>query len=358
MLALLTPLILPVLALHGGSAACQENPPDHPLGVHLDEQYTDDLDGLLERRYIRVLTVFNKTSFFVEKGRFYGFEFELLDDYEDYLNRGPGRGQLGVVLEYIPCGRDELIDKLVGGYGDIVAAGMTITPERSERARFTIPYLTGISEVLVTHRDVAAPGTVEGLSGRSVHVRRSSSYHQSLERLNERFAREGREQVEIVAVGEELETEDILEMVNAGAIGMTVSDTHIAEIWGRLLDHIVIHDTVVLRPEVEIGWMVRRGNPELERSCNEFLRGRKRGTRLGNIYFKRYYRKTSWIYDPLGGGGRKNIQRYESLFRKYASRYGFDWRLIMAMAYQESKLDHSKRSGAGAVGMGRTLATG
>ncbi|NIM18678.1 MAG: transporter substrate-binding domain-containing protein [Candidatus Latescibacteria bacterium] len=309
------------------------------------------MDSLLERRYIRVLTVFNKTGFFTEKGRFFGFEYELLEDYEQYLNKRIGRSGLNVVLEFIPCQRDQLIEKLLDGYGDIVAAQMTSIPERKKLVDFTRPYLTGIKEVLITNEWTAAPRSIEELAGKEVFVRKNSSYYHSLLSLNERFAREGKELVRILESSGDLETEDILEMVSSGAVSMTVCDSYIAGIWKRLLNHIAVHENIVLRSNVNIAWMVRKNNPKLKASCNKFLKTRRRGTLLGNIYFNRYYRETSWITNPLDEKDRRKAMQYEELFKKYAERYGFDWRLIMALAYQESRLDHGKKSQAGAIGL-------
>jgi membrane-bound lytic murein transglycosylase MltF len=97
--------------------------------------------------------------------------------------------------------------------------------------------------------------------------------------------------------------------------------------------------------------MVRENNPELKASLNRFLKSHRKGTLMGNIHFNRYYKSTQWLGDPLGPGGGKKFKKYAPLFKKYSSRYGFDWVLILAMAYQESKLDQNKKSHVGAVGV-------
>ncbi|MBD3180054.1 MAG: transporter substrate-binding domain-containing protein, partial [Candidatus Latescibacteria bacterium] len=214
-------ITLAVLLLTGVPSAAQENQDrdrdeSRLLGTHLSKTYTDDLEGLLERKYIRVLTVFNRTNFFISRGRFLGFEYELIKDYQKYLNRTLPGGELRVVVDFVICPRDSLIEKLRSGYGDIVAAGMTITPRRSELVDFTTPYLTGIHEVVVANSSTELPESLEGLSGRDLFVRRSSSYYESLSSLNLLLEMRGKKPVEIVEADENLETEDILEMVNAG----------------------------------------------------------------------------------------------------------------------------------------------
>lgn len=103
--------------------------------------------------------------------------------------------------------------------------------------------------------------------------------------------------------------------------------------------------------------MVRKNNPELKASLNRFLKKHREGTLLGNIYFNRYYKKNPWIKNPLQKNGRKKLEKYKPLFQKYAAQYGLDWLLIMAMAYQESGLDHQKQNPSGAVGIMQVLPT-
>ena len=329
----------------------EEDSFSHPLDSHQSKKYKDDLAGLMAKRYIRVLTTLNKTNFFLHKGKPFGYEYALLKEYEKFLNMGVKRRELRVVVEFIPVSRDRLISGLVEGYGDVAAAGLTITEERLKQVDFTTPYWSGIDEVLVTHKGVKTPPSLEDLSGQRIYVRQSSSYYESLMELNRRLKKQRKRPVKIVIADENLETEDILELVNTGVIEMTVSDSHIATIWSGLLENLVVHEEIKLRSDSKIAWMVRKNTPQLKASLNKFLKEHKKGTLKGNIYFQRYYEKNPWIRNPLGRKDKKKLDQYRSLFQKYAKHYGFDWLLIMAMAYQESGLDNSKKSRSGAVGI-------
>jgi membrane-bound lytic murein transglycosylase MltF len=322
-----------------------------PLDAHLSDSYMDDLPGLVEKKYIRVLTTLNRTNFYVAGGRLVGFEYDLLKGYEKFLNADIPDKKLQVVLEFIPVTRDELIPKLIGGYGDVAAASLTITPQRKAQVDFTDPYLSGVAEVVVARKHHDLLETVSDLSGRKVAVRKSSSYFQSLERLNSRFLRRGRPPVNIVTLSEELETEDILEMVNAGSLPLTIADNYLASAWQAVLPDLVVYEDIKLREGRRIAWMVRKNNPQLKKSLNRFLRTHKKGTLLGNIYFRRYYENARQLKDPTTSEHRKKVRTYESMIRKYADRYGFDWLLILALAFQESGLNPSRVSRAGAVGI-------
>jgi len=333
----------------------QQPPGSHPLGSHQANSYKEDLDGLLKRRYIRVLTTLNQTNFFLHHGRFFGYEYEIVKGWEKELNTGKKGKDLHTVVEFIPVNRDELIAKLVAGYGDIAAAGLTITDSRRRLADFTIPYLTGVDEVIVTHKQAFKPRTIEDLAGRRVFVRKSSSYYESLSALNKKLRKAGKRPVKIIAADENLETEDILELVNTGAVEFTVSDSHIANIWSVIFPNLVIHNDLKLRSGGEIAWMIRKNSPKLKASLNAFLKQRQKGTLLGNIYFKRYYEKNAWIKTPLSSDRNKTLLKYKKLLKKYADQYGFDWLLIAALAYQESRLDHAKKNKSGAIGLMQVL---
>ena len=337
-------------------SACDRSGPEpqepskfaHPLDEHLKITYTDDLPGLTDRRYIRVLAPVNRTNFYFSGPETFGFEYSLLKEYEGCLNKSTKRKELDIIVDFIPATRDQLLNGLVEGKGDIAAAGLTITKERKELISFTDPYIEGVKEVLVSHSDEPRLKTVDDLSGRSVFVRKSSSYFDSLSKLNQRMKRSGIKPVKIIPADETLETEDILEMVNAGAFPYTIADDHIAKIWANLLPDIVVQDKVVLRKDARIAWAVRKDSTLLRESLNKCLKEYRQGTLLGNVYFNRFFKGTKWITRVRL---TKEHRELAKLFRKYAETYGFDWVLLMAQGYQESGLDHSRKSHAGAEGI-------
>jgi membrane-bound lytic murein transglycosylase MltF len=169
--------------------------------------------------------------------------------------------------------------------------------------------------------------------------------------LNQGFSKKGMPPVRILKVDESLETKDILEMVHAGAIPVTIADNILAEIWSGVFDNLRVHADLKVRTGSEIAWMVRKDNPELKKSLDVFIREHRKGTRLGNIYFHRYFEQNKWIQNPLTTKGLERQRQYTKLFKKYAAAYRFDWMLIMALAYQESGLSNDKISPSGAVGI-------
>lgn len=325
---------------------------DRPI---LLARYTDDLDAMIARRAIRILTTYNRTNFFIADGQLRGFEYQLLQQYRDYLKTRVRKRSWPTVFLFIPMPFDQLLPALAEGRGDIAAAGLTITPEREKLVTFTKPYIQGVKEIVVTAKGVEGLATLEDLSGRSVYVNMGTSYAESLKALNERLTAAGRAPVTIVPADPTLATEDILELVNAGVVKITVADNHLAELWARALPDIVLYPALAVREGGQIAWAVRKNNPDLLKSLNGVIPKNAKGTLIGNMLFKDYFENIDHIQNPMSGGGAERLGKLEPVFRKYADQYGFDWQKIAALAYQESRLDQSVRSGRGAVGVMQVL---
>lgn len=322
---------------------------------HVQKPSTADLADMRERGAIRVLVSYNRTSFFLAGAHRQGFEYELLKEYEKFLNQKPGPKGVETQVVFIPMPFNSLIPALLAGQGDVIAAGMTVTPERAKQVAFTQAYIPDVREILVSHQGVAGLDRLEDLAGRNVFVLRGSSYAQHLAALNAEFAAKGLDPIFVVEVDEHLQTEDLLEMVNAGALGLMVADEHIARLWAELLPDIRLHSDLVLNVGGEIAWAVRPDNPEMLASLNRFIKNNRKGTLIGNVLFDRYYEDTRWIKNPVDQEDRERLAEIAALIQEYARRYGFDWLAIGAQAYQESGLDQSQVSPAGAVGVMQLL---
>jgi len=319
--------------------------------ARLLEPWQGDLPAMRERRLVRVLVTYDKTNFFFRDGRPHGFEYEMLRRFEAQLNADVGRGEVKTHLVFLPVPFENLLSDLEAGRGDIAAAGLTITPDRQRRVAFSAPYLTGVSEIFVTSEAVDPESPLEALAEHPVVLPRGTSYVRHLRALSERTGLD----FELVEAEPGLQSEDILEMVSAGAVDVTVVDEHIAEIWSRVWPDMVLRPDLRVQEGSRIAWAVRQESPELREALSRFARGHRKGTLLGNVLFKRYYTRGVGLENPLATGGMGRLRDLEPHFRKYADRYGFDWLAIAAQAYAESGLRQERRSGAGAVGVMQLL---
>jgi membrane-bound lytic murein transglycosylase MltF len=318
-------------------------------------KFVGDFDQMLERRVIRVLVAYNKMLYFLDGADQRGITYDGFEEFEKYLNEKHDMGARKLHMVYLPVPRDQLIPLLVEGYGDVAAANLTITEERLKVVDFTDPWAEGVTEVLVTGPAAPEVKSIDDLGGKPVHVRESSSYFQSLTKLNEDFAARGLAPVELVAADEILEDGDLLEMVNAGLVPMTVVDSHKAEFWADIFDDINVRLDIVLREGGAIAQAVRKDNPKLKAALNEFLKTIKKGTMLGNVLHKRYLQENKWVGNAGEPGEIKKLDGMIGVFQQYADQYDFDWLLLIALGYQESRLDQSVRSPSGAVGVMQIL---
>lgn len=325
---------------------------EHSIAYRIEQPFFGDLDEMRDRHIIRVLVSFNRTNFFQTHKGFRGLEYDLLKAYEAYLNRGPRKKRYQTHLTFIPVSFDQTLEKLQAGLGDIAAAGITITKERDLFVDFTSPYITNIHEVLVSNINAPFIEKLEDLSGKQVVVVSNSSHVVHLEQFNQALGLLGLEGMEIVRADPLFEGEDLLNLVNQGIYDYTVTDSHIAEIWEEVMDNIFIHDQIRVFHNSEIAWAIQNNTPKLKASLNRFIKAyAKPGRKLGNQVFQKYYADTYWIKKPLTNSLLTRTEGLKENFIRYSEFYDFDWHLIAAQAYQESRFNHKKRSSAGAIGI-------
>ena len=335
--------------------AGEEPPPDDVFSRM--KTWTGDFDGMVERRHIRALVTYSMTNYFLDGAEQRGITYEALKEFEKAVNADLGTGHLKVHVLIIPVARDQLIPALLEGRGDIAAANLTITPERKELVGFSVPGYTGVSEIVVTGPSAPEITDIQGLSGKQIHVRASSSYYASLQKLNGELQASGKEAVRVVSVNEHLEDEDLLQMVNAGLIPMIVVDSHKAHFWNQVFDAITLRSDLAVRSGGQIAWAFRKNSPLLRARIDPFIEKNRKGTLLGNILFKRYLQNTKWVEDALSESEIAKFSATIDFFKIYGSQYAFDPLMLAALGYQESRLDQSVRSAAGAVGVMQVLPT-
>lgn len=322
-----------------------------------DAKRLGDFDVLKKDRIIRALVPYSLTHYFIDNGVQKGVSYELLKAFEEKINEDYKTGNLKIHVIIVPTSRDRMIPKLVNGYGDMALGNYTVTEERLKQVDFPDPIFSGVSEVVVTGPDSPEITSLEDLSGREVWVRRTSSYYVSLEKLNESFKEKGIGPVVIKPADENLEDEDILEMLNAGLIEFTVVDSHIAGLWSKVFEDVKVHEDITLRTGGEIAWMIRKDSPLLKNEINEFMEKSRKGTLFGNVLARKYFDNAKWIRDSLSEEDRARFNSMADIFKRYGGQYDFDWLMLAAQGYQESHLDQSKRSPAGAVGVMQLLPT-
>ncbi len=337
------------LPLAPGVAATEEE-----ILEHVNEPWHGDLDGMTERGFVRILTVHNPLFFTFDGAEQRGIVAELGKLFEDHLADEIGRVRSPTVV-LMPVARDRLIPGLIEGRGDLVMGNLTITPERQKLIDFGPPIRPNVSELVVTGPAAKRVRSFDDLVETGLYVRRSSSYYEHLQALNAKREAAGKQPIPITAADENLEDFDLLDMVNAGVLEAIVVDSHKADFWEQVFPKIVVHRKLSVHSGNKIAWAMRKNSPQLQQSVAAFAKTVRKGTLLGNIVLKRYLGNTGWLENVYSGEDRKRYEQTVKIIKRYADRYDFDWLIIAAQAYQESRFDQSKRSPAGAIGVMQLL---
>ncbi len=337
---------------------CPGLPGQEPAADKLPVQrkpWTGDFDGMVARRLIRVLTVYNKTNFFIDKGTPHGSAYEAMKAFETELNKKRPPKSLSLHCAFIPVDRGDLVPALLEGQGDIAVGNIYVTAGRRERVDFSEPLLTGITQIVVTGPGAPPLAGPDSLSGKTVYVRKGSSMQLNLERLNARFKTSGSPPVRLSMAPEHLEDEDLLEMTNAGLIKIIVVNDFLAAFWKQVFPDIVLHPDIAVDTGGEIAWMFRKNSPRLKAELNVFLKRYPKGSLERNMIFQRYLKSTRWVKNATAEQEMAKFRRMVEFFKKYGSQYGMDYLLMAAQGYQESELNQDARNASGAIGVMQVL---
>ena len=319
-----------------------------------NKPWKGDFDAMLERRSIRVFVPYSRSLYFNDKGAERGLAVELVRDFETYLNRKYAKrlGKRPLTIYIIPATRDKLLPSLGAGLADIAAGNLTVTEERLKAVDFAGGKAERtVSELLVTGPSAPPIANLDALSGKTVHVRKSSSYYQSLVALNHRLESQHRPPVRLVLVPDALEDEDMMEMVDVGLLQAIVVDDWKAKLWAQVLPKVHVRDDIVLRSGGRIAWAIRKGNPKLAAEIEAFFASAVAKPNVIQGRLASFMRHVKQMQDPTRSAEWKRFVETRKLFEKYGSQYSFDPLMLAAQGYQESTLDQSKRSPVGAIGV-------
>ncbi|MCP4472349.1 MAG: transporter substrate-binding domain-containing protein [Gammaproteobacteria bacterium] len=303
-----------------------------------DKRYLDDWAAIKKRRVLRVLLRNNAASYFLYRGELMGFEYELAREFAEYH---------GLRLEVVvPPSYRELSTWLLEGRADM-AMGY-IEPSGRQRSLgidFSNPYHYARQHIVVRADDLA--DSLQALDHRTLFVRHHSSYWDRLSELQKNGAR-----FSLRATRDNIETEQLIQMVSRGKYKATLAGEHLLDI--ELAKGLAVRSAYALEDVAEHAIALRKRNPELKKALNVFVK-RIYKSEFYNVTYRKYFESRrsvqrlarGRVVDALSG----QISPYDDLVRKYADRYGFDWRLVTAQMYQESRFDPKAKSHVGAKGL-------
>lgn len=320
-----------------------------------DEPKTDfsprDFQKIKKAGKLRALLAYSSTSYFLYKGKPMGYEYELLERLANHFN---------LELE-ITVSEDlsSLLSELNKGTVDIVAYGLAVTTERKEDAAFT-DYLYLTNQVLVQRkpinwRSLTLDNIKENLVldpieliNDTVSVRYNSSYFDRIQNLSKEIGGP----IVIDTLKGKLATAEIIKMVADGSIKYTLADKNLAQINASYFP--ILDVTVPVSFSQRIAWAVNKNSKELLSKTNEWLEDEKKKTDYYVIYNKYFRNKRNFsrrVKSEFYSLTKNQISEYDDLIKTNAKKLGWDWRLLAALIYQESRFDLEANSWTGAEGL-------
>jgi len=360
MFALIVSIVLSlVLILSVPSSNAAQSPAsaapsvDKPRQLVIDTKpWTGDFDQMVSRRMIRVLVPYSRSLYFNDKGHERGISAETVRDFERYINQKLKTHKRPITVYIIPTTRDKLISGVAEGLGDISAGNLTVTEDRLKLVDFVAPEDQKPNiEIVLTGPKSPLISSVDDLAGMTVHVRKASSYFESLTELNHGFRKEGKPEAKLVLVSDALEDEGMMEMLNAGLLELIVVDDWKALMWAQILTKIKPRPDIVLREGGKLGWAIRKESPKLQEAIYDFYKNFVKKQGIAEYRLKKYMKRVKQIKDSSATEDYKRFTETLALFEKYGEKYGFDPLMLAAQGYQESQLDQKARSHVGAIGI-------
>jgi membrane-bound lytic murein transglycosylase MltF len=283
------------------------------------EHWTGDIDGMLERRYIRALVLYNKTNFFYDGPQPRGTSYDALVEFERFLNKKLNTGDKPVHIVFLPVSREEGLKRMSDGRGDIAVSNIPILPDLQKIVDFSDPVRAQAKEVVVTGPSAPPITALDDLAGKEVFVRKLSRYWPNLVRLSEQFTQSGKPPIILKEADAGLEDEDILNMVSAGVAQITVMDDLIAGLWANVYDGLNVRSDLQVATDDQIGWAVQKGTPKFLGLVNEFVKDHKMGTSFGNTMLQKYLKDTKWARNNVEPRRRTNSKPRSASLKNIAT---------------------------------------
>ncbi len=294
------------------------------------------LENIKEAGAINVLTRNNAHCYYTYRDNPFGFEYDLAKSFSDYL---------GVELNVVTPAWEGLSEALTSGKGDFIAASMTISQSREAMLDFSHEYLD-VQQKVVLHKNNYRIKSLDDLNGKEIHVRRGTSYEERLNELKE----QGLDIV--IKLHDNTPTEEFIRMVAEKEIEVTISDSNIALLNRRYYPDVKI--SFPIEESQSLGWIVGQNEKDLLKEINSFFEKIKADGTFAKIYEKYYANVEIFDYVDLKkfhSRLKTRLPKYTNIIQETSGKYGFDWRFIAAVIYQESHFNPRARSYTGVRGL-------
>jgi membrane-bound lytic murein transglycosylase F len=298
-----------------------------------EQEFILDKEGIQARGTLRVAVDNNSSSYYIYRGRRMGYEYELLLDL--------GK-RIGVQVEFIVVADiDEAFSQLADGRVDLIAMNLQQNTDTKRVVSFTEPI--GLMSTVLVGRERLLSWDSLGMD--TVVVRKGAVYTKQLEQLKDSLNLG----FSILEVPDHEEI--LLDRVAEMEVKWTVAEKTVAQTNSTYYDDLQLGLDV--SKEGPVTWAIRSTSTDLLQLVNTWLVDNKEVFiyRTYAKYFlnsKNQYDRSTSEYSSLGGN---QISVFDELIQENAKSLGWDWRLLAALVYKESRFDTSALSYAGAQGL-------
>ncbi|MBX7051540.1 MAG: transporter substrate-binding domain-containing protein [Flavobacteriales bacterium] len=305
-----------------------------------------DLDSIRKRGKIILLTENSASTYYLYRNQLRGFDYEMVKAFARHL---------GVKLEVIAMDDvDLMFEKLNKGEGDLIASNLTVTDSRTKLVSFSTPVYQ--TRQVIAQRKIYYENDSTGILIRDsselgrmpIWVHKYSSFYERLSQLSHTLQLP----IQIEEAPGEISTDDLIRLVEEGEIPATVTDENLANM--EMMEFENVDISVPITGNQDIAWAVRKNSYQLLDALNKWLSEKRTTDKLASTY-KKYFEveitdrySSKFVMPTLGAGA---ISPFDSLFKMHAPQIGWDWRMLAALAYQESRFNPQAQSWSGAYGL-------
>ena len=190
---------------------------------------------------------------------------------------------------------------------------MAASEQREKLVDFSNPLYDKAKGIIVSGPGAPPVSRLEDLSGKEVYLPKNTVPFEKLSQLSENFKKEGKAAITLTPADENLLDDDVLEMVNAGLVPMTVSEDRLAQFWVKVLPRLQLHRDIMVA-EGPLAWAMQKNTPQLKAVVNEFIETHRVGTAFGNTIGRKYLRDIKWVKDATG---REDLARFEQMVKLF-----------------------------------------
>jgi len=296
---------------------------------------SNDLKEIIKSDTLRVATMYGSTSYFLFRDELMGFDYEMAGDLARNLH-------LNLEIS-IATSENEMNQWLLENTVDIVVYNVTATKELKRKFNFVLPQSESY-QVLVQSMGANSLTNVTELAGKTVYVKENSIFQDRLQALNDEIGGT----INIVIADDSLSNDDLIDMVAEHKIDYTLAFHNVAILHKSYSKTLDCHMSVGF--DQHNGWLIRKKSHQLKKAIEKW-ENLTATQQIQSILFNKYWEKSPYfalrkIRIPKGA-----ISPYDHFFKEFAPEIKWDWKLLAALAFNESRFDPTDKSWSGATGL-------